>query len=42
MILSDLASFAEASNETANGWRGFAQAGNRYPLFGIILQAVRA
>ncbi|HET8920900.1 MAG TPA: hypothetical protein VFN27_14635, partial [Xanthobacteraceae bacterium] len=37
MIFSDLASPAEASNERASGWRGFAQAGNRYPLFGIML-----
>jgi hypothetical protein len=36
MIFSDLTSPAEASNETANGWRGFAQAGNRRPLFGIM------
>jgi hypothetical protein len=37
MIFSDLASPAEASNETVSGWQGFAQAGNRYPLFGIML-----
>lgn len=30
MILSDLASPAEASNETASGQRGLAQAGNRH------------
>jgi hypothetical protein len=45
MIFSDLASPAEASNERASGWRGFAQAGNRRPpriksgagFFGIML-----
>jgi hypothetical protein len=37
MIFSDLPSPAEASNETASGCRGFAQAGNRFPLFGIML-----
>jgi hypothetical protein len=45
MIFFDLASPAEALNETASGWRGFAQAGNRYPsritsgagFFGIML-----
>jgi len=37
MIFSDLPSPAEASNETTNLCLGFAQAGNRYPLFGIIL-----
>jgi hypothetical protein len=37
MIVSDLPSPAEASNETARGWLGFAQAGNRHPLFGIML-----
>jgi hypothetical protein len=30
MSFADLASPAEASNETAKGWRGFAQAGNRH------------
>jgi uncharacterized FlgJ-related protein len=37
MIFSDLTSPAEASNESANGCSGFAQAGNRLPLFGIML-----
>jgi hypothetical protein len=37
MILSDLPSPAEASSQTTNGAKGFAQAGNRYPLFGIML-----
>jgi hypothetical protein len=37
MILSDLASPAEASNETAISCGSFAQAGNRHPLFGIML-----
>jgi hypothetical protein len=37
MIFSDLASPAEALDETASRRRGFAQAGNRYPLFGIML-----
>jgi len=37
MIFSDLASPAEAANESRGGWPGFAQAGNRYPLFGIML-----
>jgi hypothetical protein len=32
MIFSDLASRAEAENEDASGWHGFAQAGNRHPL----------
>jgi len=37
MISSDLPSPAEASSGM-NGWlEGFAQAGNRYPLFGIML-----
>jgi hypothetical protein len=37
MIFSDLPSPAEASSRM-NGWlEGFAQAGNRYPLFGIML-----
>jgi hypothetical protein len=35
--LSDLPSPAEASNERTRGWLGFAQAGNRFPLFGIML-----
>jgi hypothetical protein len=37
MIFSDLASPAEASSKTANNATGFAQAGNRFPLFGIML-----
>jgi hypothetical protein len=37
MIFSDLPSSAEAGNEDAGGWHGFAQAGNRFPLFGIML-----
>jgi hypothetical protein len=37
MIFSDLPSPAEASNEDTSGWRGFAQAGNRFPLFWIML-----
>jgi hypothetical protein len=37
MIFSDLPSPAEALRETATGWQGFAQAGNRHPLFGIML-----
>jgi hypothetical protein len=37
MIFSDLASPAEASHEGRSGQRGFAQAANRYPLFGITL-----
>src|SRR5207302_9442610 len=41
MIFSDLPSPAEASYNTANGCRGFAQAGNRYPLFGIMLYSTR-
>ena len=36
MIFSDLPSPAEASNERQTV-PGFAQAGNRYPLFGIML-----
>jgi hypothetical protein len=37
MIFSDLASPAEALPERKSRWQGFAQAGNRYPLFGIML-----
>jgi hypothetical protein len=37
MIFSDLPSPAEASSRTTNCPTGFAQAGNRYPLFGIML-----
>jgi hypothetical protein len=38
MIFSDLPSPAEASSDTADCAKGFAQAGNRYPLFGIMLR----
>jgi hypothetical protein len=37
MILSDLPSPAEASFLKQGRFPGFAQAGNRYPLFGIML-----
>jgi hypothetical protein len=37
MIFSDLPSPAEAANETTGHCVGFAQAENRYPLFGIML-----
>jgi hypothetical protein len=37
MILSDLPSPAEATNEGTSGYRGFAQAGNRHRLFRIML-----
>jgi hypothetical protein len=37
MIFSDLPSPAEASSQLNEPCRGFAQAGNRYPLFGIML-----
>jgi hypothetical protein len=37
MIFSDLPSPAEASGHTTSGDLGFAQAGNRYTLFGIML-----
>jgi len=37
MIFSDLPSLAEASNEQTRVSKGFAQAENRYPLFGIRL-----
>src|SRR5438309_6742493 len=36
MIFSDLPSPAEASSQTTMSCQGFAQAGNRYPLFGIM------
>jgi hypothetical protein len=36
MIFSDLPSPAEASSQTPNRAKGFAQAGNQYPLFGIM------
>ncbi len=37
MIFSDLASPTEAENGGASGLHGFAQAGNRVPLFRIML-----
>jgi hypothetical protein len=37
MTFPDLPSTAEASSQTMNRAKGFAQAGNRYPLFGIML-----
>jgi len=37
MIFSDLPSPAEASIRTQSDCRGFAQAGNRHPLFRIML-----
>jgi len=37
MIFSDLASPAEARVATRDRYEGFAQAGNRYSLFGIML-----
>jgi hypothetical protein len=37
MIFSDLASPAEASSQMTSRAKGFAQAGNRFPLFGIML-----
>jgi hypothetical protein len=37
MTLSDLPSPAEASGHTTGPCKGFAQAGNRYTLFGIML-----
>jgi hypothetical protein len=36
MIFSDLPSPAEASSRTKSLAKGFAQAGNRFPLFGIM------
>jgi hypothetical protein len=36
MIFSDLPSHAEASSQTTDSAKGFAQAENRYPLFGIM------
>jgi hypothetical protein len=36
MIFSDLPSPAEASSQTTIGATGFAQAGNRFPFFGIM------
>ena len=36
-MFSDLASPAEAPSHTINCTKGFAQAGNRYPLFGIMV-----
>jgi hypothetical protein len=37
MIFSDLPSPAEASGQMTNRGKRFAQAGNRFPLFGIML-----
>jgi hypothetical protein len=37
MIFSDLPSPAEASSHMEGLCQGFAQAGNQYPLFGIML-----
>jgi hypothetical protein len=37
MIFSDLPSPAEALSQMIDRSNGFAQAGNRYPLFGIML-----
>src|SRR5438309_9410613 len=37
MMFPDLPSPAEASSQTTNSAKGFAQAGNRFPLFGIML-----
>jgi hypothetical protein len=37
MIFSDLPSPAEASSQNGEPSLGFAQAGNRFPLFGIML-----
>jgi len=37
MIFSDLASPAEASDEVQMVAKSFAQAGNRFPLFRIML-----
>jgi len=42
MILPDLPSPAEASNASAKRLPSFAQAGNRYPLFGIVYLAMLA
>ena len=39
MIFSDLPSPAEALIHTRGRCQGFAQAGNRYPLFGIMRYA---
>jgi hypothetical protein len=37
MIFSDLPSPAEATSQLVDRAKGFAQTGNRYPLFGIML-----
>jgi len=37
MIFSDLPSPAEAPSKNERHCHGFAQAGNRHPLFGIML-----
>ena len=42
MIFSDLPSPAEASSQMASRAKGFAQAGNRVPLFGIMLDWLTA
>jgi len=42
MMFSDLPSPAEASRHRAGFCKGFAQAGNRFPLFGIMLWASKA
>jgi hypothetical protein len=39
MIFSDLPTPAEASVNTTGPCHGFAQAGNRFTLFGIMLYA---
>jgi hypothetical protein len=39
MILSDLPTPAEASTHNSETYQGVAQAGNRFPLFGIMLYA---
>jgi hypothetical protein len=36
MMISDLPSSAETSSQLLSRASGFAQAGNRYPLFGIM------
>ena len=42
MIFSDQPSPAKASNQTENPLKGFAQAGNRIPLFGFMLYVLNA
>jgi hypothetical protein len=41
-VFFDLASPAEALIDAINGLRFFAQAGNRYPLFGIMPSEIEA